>query len=92
MAPREALDSVEASPGHPLEDELGNALAPMDLEGVNGIQVDHDDLDLTPVTRIDRPRCVDQAEPETGSESTARMHEAHRPSGEPNGYLPVGRT
>lgn len=59
----------------PLKHQLGYPLTTPKLNGLGRVVVDHDDLDLTAIPRVDRPRGVYQAQPGARSEARTRVDE-----------------
>jgi hypothetical protein len=49
------LDGLDA-----LDDELGDSVAARDVDGLGGVEVDEDDLDLPAVPGVDRARSVQE--------------------------------
>ena len=72
----EFVDLHEVGQFDPLHDELGDAIAAGDGDGLLRIEVDQTDLDLTSVSGVDGPRRVDDRQPGPGREPRAGVDEA----------------
>src|SRR5437588_4266870 len=59
---RELLDLGQRHLGHGEDHELGDLVAPADVDGVPSVQVDGDYLDLAPVPGVDDAGRVHEAE------------------------------
>jgi len=59
------IDLDELGSRHALDDELGDAIAPVQCQRRGRVVVDDDHLDLAPVAGVNRARCVHQ--PESGA-------------------------
>ena len=57
-------------------DQLGNTISSPQLNRLSAVEVDRDNLDLTPVTRVHEPRRVHDAEPVRQRTPRPRLHEA----------------
>ena len=73
MAARQRLHFNEMGLADPLDDKLGDPIAPEDLECLVGVGVEHVDQDLAAVACVDRARCVHQGYPMFGSQPRARV-------------------
>ena len=61
---------------HPDDDELGDAVTPLDRVVVVGVVVDQQDLELTVVPRVDEARRVEAGDAVPQGEAAARKHQA----------------
>ena len=66
----------EVDRGDFLDDELGNAVAFVDLDVVLGVEVDEDDFELSSVVGVDEARSVDYRQALLNGQAAAGLDEA----------------
>ena len=66
----------EVDRGDFLDDELGDAVAFVDLDVVRGVQVNEDDFELSSVVGIDEARSVDYRQALLDGQAAAGLDEA----------------
>lgn len=59
-----------------LHQQLGDAVAAMHHDGLDGVEVDQRNLDLAAIARVDGAGTVDDRKPDPRGQSRARMHQA----------------
>jgi hypothetical protein len=60
-----------------LHQQLGDAIAPGDVDGDGSVGIDPDHADLTPVPGIDGPRAIDQGEARAQRQTAPRMDQPY---------------
>src|SRR5882757_9033448 len=70
---RELRDLGQRHLRHGVDDELGDLVAPADVDGVPPVQVYGDHLDLAPVPGVDEAGRVHEAEARPGGEAGAGL-------------------
>jgi hypothetical protein len=78
----EVLDHLEHCLLHTLHDQLGDALPASDLEVLDGISVDQQHLEFSPITAVDETRGVEAGDSVAKRQSAARLDEARTPLGD----------
>jgi hypothetical protein len=75
----EVADLLDTDGFDALDDELGDAVAARKMDGLGGVEVDEDDLDLSAVAGVDRAGRVDQRHAVPCGQPRARVHQADAP-------------